>query len=308
MGLGYLQGSRPQSFERSNFIAPAKIRILTTEEELIPQELRKKIEKEKNVLLEVIVNKTWQDWLANIIADPSADLLILPSYWAHGLYQQNLLDYFPREASEILSRVSPDFAKPHLDGRLSFYPVYWMKTTFTSPLEQSFAAFSKDSKQEALYLWSDPDLLLAHFRIWRSQKYWDLIKKKKILILPFTDLQKISQGSSAVVETALHENMKSLTGSELSSLLVWGISIPKNANRKSLSLEMVEALTRRPYQEELIFQSPFSSALKDVGDKTLPISKKAAYIRDLNLKDTIILDSKDVEAEKHLIEEFDFTY
>ncbi|MNK08104.1 hypothetical protein D3C87_260300 [compost metagenome] len=308
MGLGYLHGYRPQNFEKSNFIPPTKVRILMTEDSLFPQELRASIEKEKNVQFEIIVSRQWQDWLANIIANPAADILILPSYWAQSLNHQGLLEAFGPNSAELLRRLSPDFTKSNPDGTLTFYPLYWMKTGLISKKENlSFANYLKDKSIDSLYLWADPDLILAHFRSWKSQGLWPLLKDKKILTMAWEDLNARTVDDDPM-ETSLNEETHSpVIGSQLSALLLWGFAVPKNAPNKSLSLSVIDAITRTATQESVLLKTPFSTSLSQVGEKSFPQARRATYIRDLNLTDTLIIDTKDVEAEKRLIEEFDFT-
>lgn len=308
LGLGYLQGFQPQSFEKSNFIAPTKIRVLTTEEILFPKSLRAEIEKEKNVQFEVIVSRQWQDWLAHLISNDSADLLILPSYWAQSLNQQNLLAPFNSESLEMLERISPNFQKNNPDGTLTFFPIYWMKTGFDSQRAGwNFPDYLKDKKVDSLYIWSDPDLILAHFRTWKELGYWPLLKEKKILTMDWEDLSHKNLDEDPQ-EWPLNETLKNPVEQTASSaLIVWGFALPKNASNKVLSLSVVEAITRTNRQEQTLLSLPFSTTLAQVGEKTFPQSRRASYIRDLNLNQTIMIDSKNIEAEKKLIEEFDFT-
>lgn len=308
LGLGYLQGYRPQNFEKSNFIAPTKIRVLTTEEVLFPKELRAEIEKEKNVQFEVIVSRQWQDWLAHLISNSAADLLILPSYWAQSLHHQNLLASIHEENLGILNRLAPDFSKTNVDGSFTFYPLYWMKTGFDSKRPNwDFTQFLKEKSVDSLYIWSDPDVILAHFRAWKAQGLWPLLKEKKILTMDWEDLHRKSLDDDPQ-ESPLNETMKNpLQGQQLSALLIWGFALPKNALNKELSLSVIEALTRTARQEQVLLNLPFSTTLTEVGDKVFPQSRRASFVRDLNLTQTLIIDSKNVEAEKKLIEEFDFT-
>lgn len=308
MGLGYLHGYRPQNFEKSNFIPPTKVRILITEDSLFPADLRAAIEKEKNVQFEVMVSRQWQDWLANIIANPAADILILPSYWARSLDHQGLLDSFNSANPEVIHRLSPDFTKYNPDGSMIFYPLYWMKTGLISKKDKlSFEDFLKDKKIDSLYLWSDPDLILAHFRSWKNQGYWNLLKDKRILTMSWEDLSQRNLDDDPQETSINDETKNSVMGSQLSALLIWGFAIPKNAPNKALSLSVVEALTKTASQESILLNTPFSTTLAQVGDKSFPQPRRATYIRNLNLTDTLIIDSKDVEAEKRLIEEFNFT-
>ncbi|MNT55733.1 hypothetical protein D3C72_1929900 [compost metagenome] len=69
---------------------------------------------------------------------------------------------------------------------------------------------------------------------------------------------------------------------------------------------MIKSLSETALQEKLIPTMIFSSALKDVGEKTLPLNKRAAFVRHLNLNETLILEAKDIEAKRKLRDVFEF--
>ena len=313
MGLGYLHGYRPQDFKKSTIIAPQKFLILTTEESLFTPEVKQKLSEELHLEIEVRVSRNWNDWLVNLISNASADLLILPSYWSNTFQQQELLTSLNDTAPELLTRVSPDFlkARDHMPGaQIQFMPLYWLKTAFISSNTaiKTFPDFAKDKNAQNLYLWFDEDILLRHFQVWRDQGQWENVKTKKILTMSLEDIQRRIADYNGVLESpvAAAENNQLAGGQGLNSLVIWGLAIPKNALHFSLSLAVVKSLSETTYQEKLIPNTIFSSALKDVGEKTLPLTKRAAYVRDLNLNETLILESKDIEAKRKLRDSFDF--
>src|SRR5690606_18749755 len=161
------------------------------------------------------------------------------------------------------------FTKYNSDGTMTFYPLYWMKTGLLSQKHKaSFEDFLKDKASDTIYLWSDPDLILAHFRSWKKQGYWNLLKDKHILTMSWEDLAQRAVDEEPQETPMNEDNQNMLMGSQLSALLIWGFAIPKNAPDKALSLSMVEAMTKTSVQEGILLETPFSTALTPVGAKS----------------------------------------
>jgi hypothetical protein len=309
MGLGYLHGYRPQDFKKSTIIAPQKFLVLTTEETLFTPELKRILSEEHHLDIEVRVSRNWQDWIVNLISNPSADLIILPSYWANTLNKQELLTDLNAIGTESIQRVSADFLKSNtVDHLASFLPLYWLKTSFVSSTAniKTLSDFAKDKNQQNLYLWLDEDLVLKHLQIWKNQGLWDGLKTKKILTMSLEDIQRRGSDFAGALESPVaevHNNL--ISNPQTSALLIWGVSIPKNSLHQNLAVAVIKSMTETVLQEKMIPEMIFSSALKNVGDKTLPMSKRAAYVRDLNLTETLILEEKDIDAKRKLKDGFD---
>jgi len=307
MGVGYFHGQLPSEVNSKTLLHPVKVGVFTTDDLLFPPGLQQALETEMNVQFEVNVTHDWNELLAKTIANPSADLIFMPSYWAHSLAQQNLLSTTVSRNADMLTRFSPDFVKTESNGDLVFLPLYWMKTDlFSEGKGTSFAASLKDKKKTEMFLWGDEDLLLAHFDQWKSEGFLDAIKDKKILTMSLKDLVEKSLANNNLIEIPLNETNIStaLTGSRTSALITWGVSIPKNSLQKDLALKVLLLLTGKELQEKSLDQTPFASALEEVGDKSMPLQKRAAFIRNLNLNETILLEKKDPEARHRLQTEY----
>lgn len=306
-GVGFLHGVLPHGISRDYIIRPTKVRILTTDELLFPRELRTLIEDELHVKLEVTLTRDWNTLLAKTIATPSEDLVFLPSYWAVTLRQQNLLSNLTAKDSELSQRVAPDFLdKAVTKNVFDFLPIYWIKTGMMIPKNQSFENFLKDKKNTTLFLLADEDLILRHLQVWRDQDLSGLVAQKKILTLQLDQILKTDR--DGVMETALNElNPDLQTDNQLSALLIWGAVIPANSDKKDLAQEILNILTTPLLQEKVLVQTPFNSTLTQVSDKALPVQRRATYIRDLQLKDTLLIDQKDINAKSRIRSDFGLT-
>ncbi|HWU42192.1 MAG TPA: hypothetical protein VN132_02100, partial [Bdellovibrio sp.] len=94
------------------------------------------------------------------------------------------------------------------------------------------------------------------------------------------------------------------TSRQVSALLMWGAAIPNNSRKKEKTLEVLNLLTTPLIQEKFLMAGPFNSTLMQVSDQTLPKQRRATYIRELQLKDTSIIDKKDIDAKSKLKSEF----
>jgi hypothetical protein len=327
IGAGFLHGYLPQGLVKNFFFPPPKIRVLTTDELLFPKELRTVLEQELHITIEATVTRDWDLLLAKMVASPSLDLIFLPSYWAATLRQQNLLASFTDNNSELAQRVSSDFIEglnitpanipaPNGNGilaqssekkSLDFLPIYWIKTGFLTELNQDFTADLKEHKQKNLFLLADEDLILNHFLISKSQDIWPLLEKRKILTLQLDELNRFEK--NGITETTINEIHPELqTENQLSALLVWGAIIPSNSENKSASINLLKALTNNLIQEKLLKISPLNSTLALIEDPEIPEQRKAHFLRRMQLKDTLLIEQKEISAKQRLRDEFDFSF
>ena len=304
MGVGFLHGVLPQGISKSYFVSPEKIQVLITDEILFPQETRQRLEKELNVKFSVLITRDWDAIIANTVASPAVDLIFLPSFWANTLSRQNLLANVAGHRKELFQRVASDFtAKPRED--FNFLPFYWMKTSIKSTTEENFSDFLKNKKEPILFLLADEDLLLKHFQVWKSQGLWDLVAQKKILTLQIDQLSRDIPLEGAM-EMSLSHDIPEATLNQLSALLIWGAVIPVNSVKKEKTLEILNTLTTPEYQERSLLKTPFNSTFSTVTSNEIPLQRRATFIRDLKLKDTIILETKDQDATIKLRTDFNF--
>lgn len=304
MGVGFLHGVLPQGISRSYFVSPEKIQVLTTDEILFPEETRQRLEQELNVKFSVLITRDWDAIIANTVASPAVDLIFLPSFWANTLGRQNLLANVAGPRKELFQRVASDFtAKPRED--FNFLPFYWMKTSIKSTTEETFPDFLKNKKEPILFLLADEDLLLKHFQVWKSQGLWDLVAQKKILTLQIDQMSREIPLEGAM-EMSLSQDIPEATLNQLSALLIWGAVIPVNSVKKEKTLEVLNTLTTPEYQERSLLKTPFNSTFSTVTSNEIPLQRRAQFIRDLKLKDTIILETKDQDATIKLRTDFNF--
>lgn len=345
VGVGFLHGYLPQGISKNYFIHPTKIRILTTDEMLVPKDLRAVIEDELYVNLEITVTRDWDTLLAKTIASPTQDLVFLPSYWAATLRQQNLLNHFIPQDSELAQRVSSDFlenthgeeTKQKLKVRLltqapsestvtdektqaknespenrepfDFLPIFWIKTGFQTEQNQGFQnevkIDVKSAVKKPIFLLADEDLILKHFLIWKNQGLWPSVQQKKILTLQLDQYnQSLQPGTLELPLNELHPELQ--MDNQLSTLLIWGAIIPQNAENKDLAIDILKTLTDHHLQEKTLLKTPFSTTLVRLSDMQIPEQRKAEFLRRLQLKNTILIDKKDLEAKKRLKNEFGY--
>ncbi|WP_413293938.1 hypothetical protein ACLSU7_02300 [Bdellovibrio sp. HCB185ZH] len=303
MGVGFLHGYLPQGISRDYVIRPTKVRILVTDESLFPKSIQEELENDLRIKFEVTVTRDWNSIQAKVIASPSQDILLLPSYWAHTMNRQNLL--FVTSENSLSLKIAPDFLDPVITNRsLYFYPLYWMKTGFKTTGNASFEDFLKDKKATTLFLLNDEDLLLNHFQIWQDKGWLALVQQKKILTLPL-DRLVLNDKLEGASELPLNESNPDLTvQDDLSALLVWGAAIPAASDKKELAIEILTALTANSIQEQNLMKTPFNSTLQELTTPTLPPQRRATHIRELKLKGTILIGTKNLEAPKKLRDEF----
>lgn len=302
MGVGFLHGVLPQGLSKNIFVSPTKVQVLTTDEIFFPMEIRERLEEELNVKFSVTITRDWDAILANTVASPAVDLIFLPSFWASTLVHQNLLHDIASTRKELLQRVGSDFTGKYQEG-FYFLPFYWMKTGIETPGDESFADFLKNKKETVLLLLADEDLLLKHFQVWKEQGVWDLVSQKKILTLQLDHMHRTVPEEGAM-ELSLNQEPKALATNQLSALLVWGAVVPSNSTQKDLVLDILDEMTGAQLQEKTLLKTPFNSALSTVTGNEIPLQRRAGFIRDLQLKDTLILESKDQDAKLKLKNDF----
>ncbi len=180
-----------------------------------------------------------------------------------------------------------------------------MKTEIKTPNTESFSDFLKNKKEPILFLLADEDLLLKHFQVWKEQGLWDQVSQKKILTLQLDQLIN-RDPEEAAIEFPLLQDLKNRKPPKDSALLIWGASIPVNSTQKNLVLEILDTMTGAEFQEKTLLKTPFNSALATVTGDEIPLQRRADFIRDLQLKDTLILESKDQDAKLKLKNDFNF--
>lgn len=304
MAVGFLHGVLPQGLSKIYLVRPEKIQVLTTDEIFFPAELREKLEEELHIKFSVTITRDWDAILAHTVASPAVDLIFLPSFWAKTLAHQNLLADIAGPRKELLQRVASDFTGRSEEG-FFFLPFYWMKTGIKAPGDEKFIDFLKNKKEPVLFLLADEDLLLKHFQLWKEQGVWDLVAQKKILTLQLDQFSHDLPLEGAM-EASLNQESKDNSLSQLSSLLIWGAVIPANSAKKNLVLEILDTFTTPEYQEGNILKTPFNSAFSTVTSNEIPLQRRAGFVRDLKLTDTLILENKEQDAKIKLKDEFNF--
>ncbi len=307
MGVGFLHGVLPQGLTRSFFTSPQKIQVVTTDEIFFPVEVRTQLESELRVKFSVTVTRNWDELLAKMVETPSTDLIFLPSYWAKNLAQQNLLSDIAGHRKELQQRVASDFLSNSQTGLFYFLPFYWLKTYVTTPENQTFSEYLKNKTAPHLYLISDEDLILKYFESWKQQGLWEQIAQKKILTLPLDQLSIHKQSNDSAVELPIFQELPQHHPVHPGALLIWGAAIPENSQNKALVLELLDTLTTPEHQEALLLKTPFNSTFSTVTADEIPLQRRADFVRNLQLKDTLIIENKDINAKTKLKDDFGFT-
>lgn len=306
MGVGFLHGVLPQGLTRSIFSRPEKILVVTTDEVLFPEEVRQQLEEEFHVKFSVTITRDWDSLMAQTVASPSADLIFLPSFWANTLAQQKLLSDIAGPRKELQQRVSSDFIGNKESDLFYFLPFYWMKTTLKIPHEQSFPDFLKNKANPVLFLIADEDLLLRHFEVWKEQGLGDLVAQKKILTLQLEQLNHPKQSDEGALEVPIIDDTHEASTPQSSALLIWGAAIPENSQKKSTVLEILDTLTTPEHQERSLLKTPFNTTFSTVTGNEIHLQRRAEFIRNLQFKDTLILEKKDQDAKLKLKNNFNF--
>ncbi|MGZ3768252.1 MAG: hypothetical protein ACXVCP_14680 [Bdellovibrio sp.] len=312
-GVGFLHGILPKGISKRNILTPTKIEILSTDEIFLPEKIRQQIEQEFNVKISFTVTRDWDRIIAQMVATPGADLIFLPSYWAHNLAQQGLLADVSGTRKILQQKIAPDFVNASSlsisssESLFYFLPFFWMKTEILSVNKETFPEFLTDKKESLLYLLADEDLLLKHFQTWKEQKYWDLISQKKILTMPLDRFSKELPKEGAVELRLEKERLDSKNPPLLSALLIWGAAIPVNSAHKSLVLDILDSISNAAIQEQNLLNTPFNTTFTALVSDQIPLNRRASFIRDIQIKDTLLIESKDQHAKTKLKDEFNFT-
>lgn len=306
MGVGFLHGVLPQGITRSLFSSPRKVQVVTTDEIFFPLEVRRELEDEFQVKFSVTITRDWDSLIAKTVPSPSVDLIFLPSFWANTLAQQNLLGDIAGHRKELQQRVASDFVASKEQDLFYFLPFYWMKTTLVTPQRQSFSDFLKNKQKPMLFLIADEDLLLKHFEVWKSQGLWELVSQKKILTQQLDHINEHKINDEGTHEVPMRDDTQGSPDPQSSALLIWGAVIPKNSAQKDLVLEILDTLTTPEHQERGLLKTPFNSTFFTVTAKEIPLHRRADFVRNLQLKDTLILEKKDQGAKLKLKNNFNF--
>ncbi len=303
MTAGFLHGILPQGLPRSYVSKPQQVRILLTDEILFPESLQKEIEEELNVKFIVTVTRNWETVLVKTVATPSEDLILLPSFWAETLIHQKLVTPLDSARTYFYNRAASDFISASSAQTPHFMPLYWIKTSLQTA---DFQKFLSTKDQNPLYLIADEDLLLKHFTFWKEKNLLSQIQGKKIIPMPLDQIGQ-TKNSDAVFETSLKDEIDGQSVFYQSALLIWGAIIPDKSSQKVLAASVLRELTETKYQERLLLETPFNSALSTVQGDRIPLHRRASHIRELKLKETLLLDKKNPEASSILRNEFGIT-
>ncbi len=306
LGLGYLHGVQPQVVAESIQGAPEKIQILCTDEIFFPDFVRSYLEKELNVTLSITLTRNWEAIQAKSIENSGVDLILLPSFWAESLAHQGFLSSFNLSTDEnIFASISSDFIKSKTQGQTYFLPLYWIKTGIQVSKNLSFQQFLNDKQLTTLFLLADEDLLLRHFQLWKEQGLWPLVAQKKILTLQLDQLDS-KETRGGAFERRLDPDFRGEDQGNLSALLIWGAAIPEGSSKKDLVRRLLAALVQPRLQSEVIKKSPLNSVLVDLEDERIPLHRRASFVRELRLKDSLLLDQKNSDAKEDLKRDFNF--
>lgn len=304
MAVGFLHGVLPHGITKSHFINPTKIEVLLTDELLFPEQIRVKIEQAYNVKFSVTVTRNWDSLIAQTVATPGVDLIFLPSYWANSLEQQNLLSDISDSRKSLSKKIAADFITTV--GHFYFVPLYWMKTGIINPADKSFNDFLKNKEEPLLYLLADEDLLLHHFQAWQQQGLLNLIAEKKILTLQLDQLNKELPTKGSYEASLQFDSKNEEEPPQLSALLIWGAVMPLNSQNKELVLQILDEMTNPNLHENQLLNTPFNTTLTALKKDHIPLNRRAEFIRNISLKDVLIIEQKEQNAKIILKDKFNF--
>lgn len=296
MLLGYLHGSNPD-ISKSAIIAPKRIGIFSTHEQFFPKEVRTELEKKFNVIFVFKVETDWDILIADVVSKETADLIFAPSYWLNSLTKQNLLFDIHGSAPELLNQVSSDFINKNPESNGLFIPLFWMKTGFHKPSDADFKTLLGNKENTDLFLLNEEDLLAAHIINWQNSNITSLVKSKQILLEDTAGISSLE--NSGFRETKISQNQNNEDPLLKSALLMYGLSMNENAPNKKLLLELIKEYSKPEIQIKIMQKTRFNTCLSNLeDDSSLEASKKASYIRQLRLSNTVILDQKNIAAKK----------
>ncbi len=298
--LGLVHGLRPRGTTLSGLIPPKTISVLVTDEALFTKQIRAEIESKISVHFSVTVTRDWDSFIVKLVESPSVDLVIAPSYWMRSLQKQNLLsDISELSSDNLFPRVSADFIKDTQAGFV-FLPLYWVSTALATPGTSTFPEFLSNKSWPQLQLLGDEDLILRRIQHWKQQGFLNLVQQKKLIAFSLDKINQPAVDLSGQETTNTSLVNKNNDTPFLSALLVWGAGVPKNSAHKSRLVKVLMQLTSSELQEQHLMQSPFNTCLKNVSDKVMPLHRRAEWVRDLKLNETILIEDKDVDALKKL--------
>ncbi|MGZ3772061.1 MAG: hypothetical protein ACXVCY_08165 [Pseudobdellovibrionaceae bacterium] len=303
LGVGFLHGILPLSVSKKNIIASNKIEILATDEILLPEALRRQIEKDFNVKISYTVTRNWDNLIAQLVASPSVDLIFLPSYWAKTLSQQGLLADISEYRKALQKKVASDFIGDQ--SQFYFLPFFWIKTEIRTPHNESFISFLKNKSEPDLFIIADEDLLLKYFQNWKEQNIWDLASQKKVFTLQLDQLAQ--PRTDAAFETPFKKESRGTEEPSPGALLTWGAAIPSGSANKKLVADILDALTSTETQESLLLKTPFNTTFSALTSDKIPGNRRALFVRDIELKNALIIQNKDQNAKTKLKDQFNFT-
>lgn len=295
MLIGYLHGSNPD-FSAKAIVAPKKIIVFSTHENLLPSSVRQSLEKKLNITFVYKLETDWNNLTADLISSEGADLIIAPTHWLNSLNRQGLIHNISEHRSELLKTVSADFINQTYSSKGAFIPYFWIKTGFEPDSSKSPLQILEDKKAEQITLFNDVDLLAERIQQWKDSNILPLIKGKRILL------------ADPVAKSAAHpeplREAKVLTDPLYedphfkAALLMYGFAISKNTRNLELLYALLTEFNSTQLQTEILNTVNLNSCLESLEPlPNIEIPRKASFFRQLRLSNTIILNYKNTEAE-----------
>lgn len=300
IGVGFLHGILPQGLDRSVIFEKKTIRVVSVENVFFPEDLAQKISKKFHVNVELTISKNWKEISAGALTQQTADLLIIPSHWAHSLGKQNLVEIIMQSKQDFWQNISPDFIQDKTSEGDYFVPIYWLRTQLDFPNKLTAQEFFNQNKKEKIYIINDEDHALNILSQWEKLGIKNIIANA----IEFVNLDK--SGVLKVNEGTAYEGPENTfaKGSETishKSLLIWGAVIPRNSSNKEISKAILFELIKKETQEKIIKSTPLNSTLLDLSP-SVPLYKKPQALRNFKLKDTFLYQYKDPEAKSKIEE------
>lgn len=306
---GYLKGYLPISLQPKIFNKDP-VRILNAMPFALPPSFVNTLSEELGQRVVVHNVRNWEDLQVKMVVRAGDHVLLAPIHWAPDLERQGLIVGLSLLQAKIEKYISADFLSEHGKSPLAM-PLYWTLTQFvvsdkneTNSLDQ--ALNGKEYSQLRLY--PDADLILRHLQDWNHNISATLLKNLTPL-----DLQRLTgtipKDEIWEVPRLLHiQGAKTLASNGSEALLSYGAMIPKNSVNRRISYHVLEKILDPLVQERLLQQWPFGSTLKPTEGLKVQKDQNSAEVRDLNLRDLILLDHRNLEGLHDLYEKYNLTF
>jgi hypothetical protein len=295
--IGYFQGLNPDGRLVDYLSKPTPVRIFTISRQFFPDDVIAQLEKETHSKISVTLITNWDDLNLKLIASNAPDILFVPSHWAQTLHQEVLLNAdvnFKNLSEEDLSN---DFKFDQSNLEQDFLPAYWAQLALYSLKDK------KIDKIKKLSFLGDADLFLELMEDLKKNQQDNDFAKYELTVLPYEKwLTETSPTADLFLATHVnalgHPNWK-IANEYPPFIYVLGFALPKNSENPTKALNILKNYLDLETQRELSPQMPFASTLSVINRLALgEKERKASYLRDLVMRNTLFVKTKEKNSEQ----------